>query len=137
MVNRIEFCHQRVSQGVTVFSSICFSDESRIVLHDGEEWVWERKEENNPSANVETEKIPKVVMVFAAIAIGSESQLLFIKGNRRRAIHPQYRGFNWIFQQDGACCQTAGHVVDWPEEPCDVIADWSANSPDLNPIELL
>jgi hypothetical protein len=44
---------------------------------------------------------------------------------------------NWIFQQDGASCHTKADVVDWLEERCDVIADWPANVPDLNPIELL
>jgi hypothetical protein len=36
-----------------------------------------------------------------------------------------------------ASCYTRKDVVDWLEESVDVIPDWPANSPDLNPIELL
>ncbi|MDE2343225.1 MAG: transposase [Betaproteobacteria bacterium] len=41
-----------------------------------------------------------------------------------------------IFMQDGAGCHTARHSKAWLEDNgVTVLADWPANSPDLNPIE--
>jgi hypothetical protein len=45
--------------------------------------------------------------------------------------------FGWTCQQDGGPCHTSQEAIDWIEECLDLISDWPANSPDLNPIELL
>jgi hypothetical protein len=90
-------------------------------------------------------------MTFRAIGVYDKSKLLFIEGivdARKYIDNLEALGFmqefdekrgalNWIFQQDGAPCHTAQEVIDWIEESCDLICDWLANSPDLNPIELL
>jgi transposase len=151
IADRITFCRKMLLQNSAVLGCICFSDESRIVLGDDKQWVWYRKGENNPSSNVEIEKFPKALMVFAVIGQGYKSKILFVEGtinadkymqniNNLQFIEEldQLHGpFQWIFQQDGARCHTAHEVVDWLEESVDLIVDWPANSPDLNPIELL
>jgi hypothetical protein len=43
----------------------------------------------------------------------------------------------WIFQQDRAHAHMSQLVLDWLEESITVIVDWSANSGELSPIELL
>jgi hypothetical protein len=140
-----------LAQGDTVFKTICFSDESRVVLGNDKQWVWYRFGENNPSANVVTDKFPKALMIFAVIGIGYKSRLLFIEGTIDANQYIQNiadlgfiedldekHGFlNWTFQQDGAPCHTATETMDWLEESVDVLSGWPANSPDLNPIELL
>ena len=45
--------------------------------------------------------------------------------------------FEWLYMQDGARCHTSAMAMEWLEDKVDVITDWPANSPDLNPIELL
>jgi hypothetical protein len=134
-----------------VLESICFSDESRVVLGHDNQWVWYRKGEDNPSANVETMKFPPGVMVFAVIGVGYKSGLLIVNGSIDSEKYIQncdelhfieeldsMKGpLEWIFQQDGATCHTTQVVLDWLEESCDVLHGWPANSPDLSPIELL
>jgi transposase len=151
MSNRVAFCEKMLDFPPKMLSAIAFSDETRIVIGDDKQWVWYRKGENNPSANVATEKFAKSVMAFAVIGKGYKSKLLFVEGNingdkymenieklefikELNTIHGEYQ---WIFQQDGAPCHTKQEVVDWLEESVDLIVDWPANSPDLNPIELL
>jgi hypothetical protein len=79
MERRVEFCQKRQGQ-TAVLSKICLSDESRIVLGDDKQWVWDRKGENHPSASAETGKIPKTLMIFAVIGKGRKFKLLHIQG---------------------------------------------------------
>jgi transposase len=150
--NRVAFCEQmlRPEQEPWLPKS-CFSDECRIILGDDKQWVWYRAGEGNPSANCETRKFPSSLMIFAVIGMGFRSKILFVIGSidaTKYRENIEELGFielmdeihgplNWIFQQDGASCHTAQVTVDWLGECCDVLADWPANSPDLNPIELL
>jgi hypothetical protein len=90
-------------------------------------------------------------MIFAVTGEHYKSKLLFLDGDINAAKDIQniedlgfideldqiHGEFNWILQQDRATCYTAAEVVDWLEESLDLIPDWPANSPDLNPIELL
>jgi hypothetical protein len=96
-------------------------------------------------------KISPSVMIFGVIGVDYKNKLLFIEGTvdvRKYIDNLETLGFmqefdekhgalNWIFQQDGAPCHTAQEPIDSIEENCDLICDWPANSPDLNPIELL
>jgi hypothetical protein len=53
-----------------MLESICFSDESRVVLGHDNRWIWYRNGENNPSAKIATTKFPLGLMVFVVIGIG-------------------------------------------------------------------
>jgi hypothetical protein len=131
--------------------SICFSDESRVVLGHDNQWVWYRRGENNPSANFETAKFPQGVMIFAVIGVNYKSNLLIVDGSIDaekyrlncedlhfiQELDALHGPLNWIFQQDGALCHMAQKTLDWLEECCDVLHGWPPNSPDLSPIELL
>jgi hypothetical protein len=150
MEDRVVFCDEMMRYDDEVLESIVFSDESRVTLGHDNEWVWYRRGEDNPSANVESIKFPKGLMVFAVIGLWYKSRLLIIDGtiNAEKYIEncemlnfieelDERRGaLNWIFQQDGATCHTTPTVIDWLESSCDVLQRWPANSPDLSPIEL-
>ena len=43
----------------------------------------------------------------------------------------------WYFMQDGATIHRANVTLDFLNTYCNVLPDWPANSPDLNPIENL
>jgi hypothetical protein len=43
----------------------------------------------------------------------------------------------WIFPHDGAAAHGSQGTLDWLEESVDVIVDWSANSPNFSPLQLL
>jgi transposase len=147
---RVEFCRDQLSQP-QYLSTIHFSDESRFVLGRDKKWVWYRRGEENESAFVTSQKFPPSLMIFAVIGVGYKSRLLFVKGNidaEKYIENLEALGFieeldqkhgclGWIFQQDGAPCHTAQIALDWIEENCDLLAGWPANSPDLNPIEML
>jgi hypothetical protein len=147
----MRFCQEMLKYDADTLNSICFSDESRIVLGHDNQWVWYRRGENNPSANIETAKFPQGVMIFAVIGMNYKSNLLIVDGSidaeqyrlNCEDLHfieelDNLRGpLNWIFQQDGAPCHMAQKTLDWLEECCDVLHGWPANSPDLSPIELL
>jgi hypothetical protein len=131
--------------------TICFSDESRFVLGDDKRWIWYRRGEENEAAFHKKEKFPPSLMIFAVIGVDYKSTLLFVKGtiNADKYIEnleelgfieelDRKRGvLMWIFQQDGAPCHMAQKSLDWIEENCDLLSGWPANSPDLNPIEML
>lgn len=48
-------------------------------------------------------------------------------------LRPSYDKF--IFQQDGASCQTAKKTMKWLNTNCIPVLEWPSNSPDLSPIE--
>jgi hypothetical protein len=130
---------------------IHFTHVSRFLLGDDQQWVWYRRGEENLSATLATGKFPPSVMIFGVIGVDYKSKLLFIKGTVNADKHienlaalgfieelgTRYRVLNWIFQQDGSPCHTAQAAIDWIKENCHVICGWPANSPNLNPIELL
>jgi transposase len=147
---RVEFCDQ-MCNNPDWLPLIHFSDESRFVLGDDKRWVWYRRGEENESATHTTRKFPPAVMIFGVIGIGYKSKLLFVDGTidtDRYIDNLAELGFieeldqlhgtlEWIFQQDGAPCHTSQRAIDWIEENCQILGGWRANSPDLNPIEML
>lgn len=147
---RVEFC-QKMLQQINVLESIAFSDESRFVLGSDKKWRWIRRGEEQEGSTVSSVKFPQAIMIFGVIGVGYKSRLLIVDStintqkyiencekvgfiNDLNALHGP---LNWIFMQDGATCHTAEAAMQYLEEECDVISDWPANSPDLNPIELL
>jgi hypothetical protein len=147
---RVAFC-QKLLANPGWLPKIHFSDESRFVLGDDRRWVWYRRGEQNPSAMRDTQKFPRSVMIFGVIGPDYKSRLLFVEGtiDAERYIRNlsdlgfieeldhKHGALEWIFQQDGAPCHTSQKAVDWIEENCDLLSEWPANSPDLNPIELV
>jgi transposase len=147
---RREFCDRQLSQP-QYLPTIHFSDESRFVLGDDKRWIWYRRGEENDSAFHHKQKFPPALMIFAVIGVDYKSRLLFVHGNINadkyienlealgfiEELDQKHGPLEWIFQQDGAPCHTAQIAIDWIEESCDLLAGWPANSPDLNPIEML
>jgi hypothetical protein len=78
---RKEFCDLMLQWTDDALQTICFSDESRVVLGHDNMWVWYRRGEDNPSANFETLKFAPSLMVFGVIGVGYKSRLLFIEGS--------------------------------------------------------
>ncbi|CAH1958983.1 unnamed protein product [Acanthoscelides obtectus] len=125
-----ERCRQR-SLWDQEWNSIGFSDESRFCLgmHDGRARVRRRRgERRNPQFFVERHVHHTVgVMVWGAIAYGSRSPLIFIRGNMN-AQHP-------TFQQDNARPHVARVTIDFFQHNDVTLLPWPPRSPDLSPIE--
>ncbi|CAH2018799.1 unnamed protein product, partial [Acanthoscelides obtectus] len=129
---------------------IVFSDESRFCLgmHDGRARVRRRRgERRNPQFFVERDVHHTVaVMVWGAIAYGSRSPLIFIRGNMnaQRYIHevlePHLLPYldtlaDPTFQQDNARPHVARVTIDLFQHNDVTLLPSPPRSPDLSPIE--
>jgi hypothetical protein len=133
------------------FPLIHFSDESRFIMGADKQWVWYLRGEENLSDTIHTQKFPQSSMIFAVLGIGYKSKLLFIEGtidadryvrnlvdlNFVEDLDEKHGVLYCIVQQGSAPSHTAQTTIDWIEENSNLLARWPANSPDLNPIELL
>ncbi|CAH2007245.1 unnamed protein product [Acanthoscelides obtectus] len=119
------------------WNSIVFSDESRFCLgmHDGDVFFVERHVHHTVG-----------VMVWGAIAYGSRSPLIFIRGNMnaQRYIHevlePHLLPYldtlaDPTFQQDNARPHVARVTIDFFQHNDVTLLPWPPRSPDLSPIE--
>ncbi|CAH1992240.1 unnamed protein product [Acanthoscelides obtectus] len=126
----MRWCRQR-SLWDQEWNSIVFSDESRFCLgmHDGRAGLeGDVVKERNPQFFVERHVHHTVgVMVWGAIAYGSRSPLIFIRGNMN-AQHP-------TFQQDNARPHVARVTIDFFQHNDVTLLPWPPRSPDLSPIE--
>ncbi|CAH1960067.1 unnamed protein product [Acanthoscelides obtectus] len=145
----LDWCRQR-SLWDQEWNSIVFSDESRFCLgmHDGRARVRRRRgERRNPQFFVERHVHHTVgVMVWGAIAYGSRSPLIFIRGNMnvQRYIHevlePHLLPYlatlaDPTFQQDNARPHVARVTIDFFQHNDVTLLPWPPRSPDLSPIE--
>ncbi|CAH2004434.1 unnamed protein product [Acanthoscelides obtectus] len=143
------WCRQR-SLWDQEWNSIVFSDESRFCLgmHDGRARVRRRRgERRNPQFFVERHVHHTVgVMVWGAVAYGSRSALIFIRGNMnaQRYIHgvlePHLLPYldtltDPVFQQDNARPHVARVTIDFFQHNDVTLLPWPPRSPDLSPIE--
>ncbi|CAH1957897.1 unnamed protein product [Acanthoscelides obtectus] len=137
--DKLIWCRQR-SFWDQEWNSIVFSDESRCCLgmHDGRARVRRRRgERRNPQFFVER---------HGAIAYGSRSPLIFIRGNlnAQRYIHevlePHLLPYldtlaDPTFQQDNAPPHVARVTIDFFQHNDVTLLTWPPRSPDLSPIE--
>jgi hypothetical protein len=129
-----------------------FTDESSFVL-GSRGWIWRRRGETGPAVSWVKEKFPAKIMIFAGLALNSQSALIIVESgtidadsyvddlvdqfgiipemNQRSGPH------GWTGMQDGASVHTASSTMDYLRTMVSVIEDWPASSPDLNPIENL
>ncbi|CAH1968275.1 unnamed protein product [Acanthoscelides obtectus] len=145
----LDWCRQR-SLWDQEWNSIVLSDESRFFLgmHDGHARVRRRRgKRRNPQFFVERNVHHTVgVMVWGAIAYGSRSPLIFIRGNMnaQRYIHevlePHLLPYlvtltDPTFQQDNARPHVARVTIDFFQYNDVTLLPWPPRSPDLSPIE--
>lgn len=148
---RLEFCQWMLGQENIDFSRIVFSDESRFCQGPDNTWVYVRRGDWNESVMVQREKFSAGVMCFAAIGLGFKSPLIFCRTSVNSqeytrcisdsGVIPEmdrrYHPFQWLFMQDGAASHTCHETMCWLRDRVNILPGWPANSPDLNPIELL
>jgi hypothetical protein len=130
---------------------IVFSDESRFCLNSDSRWCWRRAGELEEGIFSNLVKFPISIMVWGAIGIGFKSKLMFIENTLDAAGYIamlERSGFiaacnflfgfgAWWFMQDGAPCHTAESSLRWIRDRVMLLFGWPANSPDLNPIEMI
>lgn len=91
-------------------------------------------------------------MFFGGIAYNYKTPLIAMEGNINAAryvddcidgtglildMNKIYGFWQWTLMQDGASIHTCSDTMIYLENMCNVLSNWPANSPDLNPIENL
>ena len=148
---RVEFCHWALSNRDKI-PCIVFSDESRFQLGPDNCWRRIRRGEHNESSFVSRVKFNTGVMIWGAIALDYRSELvrcsggvgaeeytrILEKSGLVSSLNDKFGNGLWTFMQDGAPCHTARATTSWlnSNKVC-VLPVWPANSPDLNPIEMI
>jgi hypothetical protein len=153
--HRLQFAHDLKAgrlNFVFLAMMLIFSDESRFCMGNDSRWVWRRPGEDVDGIYHDTVKFPVSIMVWGAIGHGFKSKLEFIEGTldssgyvamliangfieQCNAIFGGRRG--WCFMQDGAPCHTAQSTLAALLPLLTLLLYWPANSPDLNPIEMI
>jgi len=141
---RMKFCRTFVKK--KKLGGIFFSDETYVELGSGDRGVW-YKTGKRPKCG--KPKFVAKLMFWAAISCQAKSPLIAIDGTMNSE---RYIGllrdefFTWVrsscvkftsFQQDNASCHVSKRARSFFETENIRIIDWPANSPDLNPIEIV
>lgn len=148
---RIAFAQYHL-QNETDWSKVLFTDESMFVLGDSGRWLWRRRGETDPAVFEKTEKFHQKVMIFGGFTKGYQTPLIAIDGTMSSETYIDecldgtgcifemdklHGKKQWYFMQDGASIHTSKMTMDFLNTFCNVLPNWPANSPDLNPIENL
>ncbi len=93
-------------------------------------------------------KFPQSVMIWGAMSSAGVGPLCFLKTNVTAPVYQEilehfmlpsadqlFKDADFIFKQDLAPAHTAKSTKSWLNDHGVGVLDWSANSPDLNPIE--
>ncbi len=138
---------------VAQWSKVLFSDESKFCISFGNQGprVWRKGgEAHSPSCLKSSVKFPQSVMIWVAKSSAGVGPLCFLKTNVTAPVYQYileyfmlpsadqlFKDADLIFQKDLAPAHTAKSTKSWLNDHGDGVLDWSANSPDLNPIENL
>jgi transposase len=148
--NRLAWCQNEQRLGRD-WSKVFVTDESYFWLGDDGRPLWRRRGERGPDVQVQLNKFPKKLMVFAGFSMVYKSAIILITHGTVTAesyvddlidqsglipdLNNIYGARGWTFMQDGASAHTAASTMDYLRLYCDVLEDWPSGSPDLNPIE--
>lgn len=136
---------------LTADTVIIFTDESRFCNSPDNSWRHIRRGEWNSTAYAERAKYTNGVMFWGAIARDFKSELLrcparmnadgymemLQNGKVFEVLDAKYGKHKYVFMQDGAPCHTSQKTMTWLGPKTKILAGWPANSPDLNPIEVV
>ncbi|KAJ6226609.1 transposable element-related [Anaeramoeba flamelloides] len=136
----------------TDWQKVVFSDETWFYLEGSCGKIWRQWGELEDSVFENLSKFSPKVMFFGGIAYDWISTLIKCPKrvnaeSYRKCLVSKYGLFtgmdnlhgkkNWLFMQDGAPAHTAKTTITYLEKKCNILQNWPANSPDLNPIENL
>jgi hypothetical protein len=138
---RVEWCTRHK---VFDWSNVCFSDETYIEINQSTLPVWHKK---SKKPTVAKPKFSVKIMCWGAISTCFMTKLAIVQGTMTAQryvdtlqgyLFTGCRGFDTqkaVFQQDNATSHTAKLTKSFFALKNLTVLPWSANSPDLNPIE--
>ncbi|KAJ6231968.1 transposable element-related [Anaeramoeba flamelloides] len=136
----------------TDWQKVVFSDETWFYLEGSCGKIWRQWGELEDSVFENLSKFSPKVMFFGGIAydwistlikcpkrVNAESyrKCLVSKCGLFTGMDNLHGKKNWLLMQDGAPAHTAKTTITYLEKKCNILQNWPANSPDLNPIENL
>ncbi len=116
---------------VAQWSKVLFSDESKFCISFGNQGprVWRKSgAAQNPCCLKSSVKFPQSVMIWAAMSSAGVGPLCFLKSTVNAAVYQEILE-HFMLPSADKLYGDADHGV--------TVLEWSANSPDLNPIENL
>ncbi len=150
---RLKWAKEKKNWTVAQWSKVLFSDESKFCISFGNQGprVWRKGgEAHSPSCLKSSVKFPQFVMIWGAMSSARVGPLCVLKTNVTAPVYQEilehfvlpfadqlFKDADFIFQQDFAPAHTAKSTKSWLNDHGVGVLDWSANSPDLNPIENL
>ncbi len=148
---RLTWAKEKKNWTVAQWSKVLFSDQSKFYILFGVLESGGRVEKLiahvawSPSV-----KFPQSVMIWGAMSSAGVGPLCFLKTNITAPVYQDilkhfmlpsadqfFKDADFIFQQDLAPAHTAKSTKSWLNDHGVGVLDWPANSPDLNPIEIL
>ncbi len=138
---------------VAQWSKVLFSYKSKFCISFGNQGprVWRKGgEAHSPSCLKSSVKFPQFVMIWDAMSSAGVGPLCFLKTNVTAPVYQEilehfmlpsadqiFKHADFIFQQDLAPAHTTKSTKSWLNDHGVGVLHWSANSPDLNPLENL
>lgn len=151
MKRRLEWAKAFKIWGSDDWRRVVWSDESRFELQFGSQAskVTRRKDEAYlPECIKKQTKFPLSMMVWGCMSGTGLSNLHFVEKTVNSEVYQsilentlipfveeKHADGNFIFQQVGATCHTSRTSMAWLEAQNMEVLPWTANSPDLSPIE--
>uniref|UniRef100_A0A3Q3AY27 Tc1-like transposase DDE domain-containing protein n=1 Tax=Kryptolebias marmoratus TaxID=37003 RepID=A0A3Q3AY27_KRYMA len=150
---RLQWAKERQSWTVDDWMKVIFSDESRICIGQGDDagtFVWCRSSEIYEEACLKkTTKFPQSLMIWGCMSGKGTGEMTVVNSSINAQVYidildsflipsiEQMFGDEIIFQDDNASCHRAKTVKAFLGERPIQSMSWTANNPDLNPIENL
>ncbi len=150
---RFTWAKEKNNWTVAQCPKVLFSDESKFSISFGNQCprVWRKGgEAHSPSCLKSSVKFPQSVMIWGAMSSAGVGPLCFLKTNVTAPVYQEilehfmlpsadqlFKDADFIFQQDLAPAHTAKSTKRWLIDHGVGVLDWTANSPDLKPIENL
>ncbi len=147
---RLTWAKEKKNWTVDQWSKVLFSDESKFCISFGNQGprVWRKGgEAHSPSCLKSSVKFPQSVMIWGAMSSAGVGPLCFLKTNVTAPVYQEhfmllsadqrFKDADFIFQQDLAPAHAAKSTKSWLNDHGVGVLDWPANSPDLNPRELM
>ena len=151
---RLKFARENIDKDQVFWNNVLWTDESKVELfgHQNRRHVWRKQNTAFQGKNL----IPTVkhgggsVMVWGCFAAAGPGQLTIIESTMNSAVYqrvleenvkPSVKKLklqrNWTLQHDNDPKHTSKSTKDWLKTKKWRVLEWSSQSPDLNPIEML
>ncbi len=139
---RLTWAKEKKNWTVAQWSKVLFSDESKFCISFGNQGprVWRKGGEAHSISYLKSSvKFPQSVMIWGAMSSAGVGPVYryILEHFMLPSADQLFKDADFIFQQDLAPVHTAKSTKSWLNDHGVGVLDWTANSPDLNPIENL